>query len=542
MSHLSKVFNDVPVEIMDRSGFDMSHENLFTTTVGTLTPCYVEEVYPSDIISIGAWWTTKMPPFATNFYGHVDAKAEFFFVPNRMLWGGFQNFIVNTMSGDNIDANVVGGGNSSSAWTGAAPAEYVPKAQLPANVELNGTLADYLGYRLIGKRSSQTIISNALPFLAYHKIYDSYYRNALITKPFFTEAHTGTSDVKNMPWLSITKTIGASESGCNGYTLNTLRQRCWAKDAYTTATVAPQFAEGANVTFGIDEGGEGSFSIASLRAANALQKFLERNNLGTVRYYDQILTHFGVRPCDGCMNKPIFLGQLTAPVYVNSVSAQNGNSYKPTYWTPGDDEMVMQVNNSNPWSDVGGSQYGQGMNVGEGSICDNFHIKEHGFIMGLFSIVPHANYATGVRRYLSRVYSSDFVWPEFASIGDQPVYKSELWGGSGITSTVFGYNRRYYEAMYHDDEVHGEFIDGKTLQNFVTSRAFDSSVALNTQFMEIPTTALDDVFVQGSVYEASDEGEEGYIRKPYTKNPIMVDMYLNVKMLRRLPESPLPHL
>lgn len=85
MAHTSKIFNKVPVNIQDRSGFDMSHENLFTATCGTLVPAMVEEVIPGDVFSIGSHMQVKLPPLATDFYGRVDAKLEAFFVPNRLV-------------------------------------------------------------------------------------------------------------------------------------------------------------------------------------------------------------------------------------------------------------------------------------------------------------------------------------------------------------------------------------------------------------------------------------------------------------------------
>ena len=88
MSHLSKVFNKVPVKVQKRSGFDMSHENLFTAKVGTLIPASVEEVMPGDVVSVGGAMSVELPPLATNFKGRVDARLEAFFVPNRLLWAG----------------------------------------------------------------------------------------------------------------------------------------------------------------------------------------------------------------------------------------------------------------------------------------------------------------------------------------------------------------------------------------------------------------------------------------------------------------------
>ena len=92
MAHLSKIFTKVPVDIPNRSGFDLSFENLLTMKVGTLTPVLCEEVIPNETFSLGYLSQVQLPPMATNFFGRVDLRLEAFFVPMRILWGGWQNF------------------------------------------------------------------------------------------------------------------------------------------------------------------------------------------------------------------------------------------------------------------------------------------------------------------------------------------------------------------------------------------------------------------------------------------------------------------
>ena len=92
MAHLSKIFTKVPVDIPNRSGFDLSFENLLTMKVGTLTPVLCEEVIPNETYSLGYLSQVQLPPMATNFFGRVDLRLEAFFVPMRILWGGWQNF------------------------------------------------------------------------------------------------------------------------------------------------------------------------------------------------------------------------------------------------------------------------------------------------------------------------------------------------------------------------------------------------------------------------------------------------------------------
>lgn len=68
MSKFSILFNKVPVEIQNRSGFDMSHENLIGGLMpGTLYPVLTEEIMPNDRFSLKAIHNLQLPPMATDF-------------------------------------------------------------------------------------------------------------------------------------------------------------------------------------------------------------------------------------------------------------------------------------------------------------------------------------------------------------------------------------------------------------------------------------------------------------------------------------------
>lgn len=380
-----------------------------------------------------------------------------------------------------------------------------------------GTLADYLGIKKYGSGGSSNF--NALPFLAYHKIYDDWYRDSMLQNPFFTEGvasnetpQTAGKQAMYMPFNRDALILSGSLTGYNGLALASLRQRNWAKDYYTTCTTRPQSGAASELSFTVDDSTmEGSFSIASLRAANSLQKWLERNNIGGTRYYDQILAHFGVTPSDAHMQRAILLGSNTVPCYINSIS-----------------QTAASENDGNPFESVG-AQYGKATCYGEGRLVDNFKATEHGFIIIMYSLVPHAYYSTGIRRYLNtnaRYKSGDYAFPEFANIGDQPVYESEL-NAKASAGNVFGYNQRYSEYKYHDDEVHGLFRDGSNLSPFVLQRTFNGATTLNSQFLSIPTNYLDGV-------TTTSVGTGGF--------SAMVDCYFDSKALRTLPEYSLPSL
>lgn len=507
MAHLSKIFTKTPVDMPNKSGFDMSHENLFTATCGTLTPCLVEELLPNDEISLGEMCQVQLPPMATDFYGRIDACIEAFFVPFRILWQGWQSFITNPTT-----------------------SPYAPNSPRPNAVPIvrfdsttsssyigRGSLADYLGAKGFPALSGAHFLNySALPFLAYHKIYEDWYMNTEIQRtPFFAGATPGS--FATMPWTLIQPnspvSVLASAALYDGVPIGKLRQRLWAKDYFTTANLYPQAGGASELSFDVSDT-KGSFTIASLRAANVLQRWLERNNIAGYRYADQIKAQFGCLPSDAIMDRSIFLGRAVHSVYTKSVYNTSGK--------PSDAET------GNPFGGSA-SKFGTSQAVGEGSLIQKFRATEHGFIFCMFSLVPHAYYSTGTRRYLMRKKVGDFAFPLLQGIGEQAIGKNELYpaGSSDLGNDVFGYTDQYAEYKYHDDEVHGLLVDGENLDSFALQRGFSSAPTLGSQFIEIPTNFLDQVTaVSGAV----------------SKFGCWVDMYLSMKKVSTLSAYQIPTL
>ena len=93
MSKISKLFQSVPVEQQKASSFDMSHYSVGSAKCGQLIPIFKQEIIPGDLISLGMMSQIDLPPMATAFMGRIDMRYEAFFVPNRICWGGWQDFM-----------------------------------------------------------------------------------------------------------------------------------------------------------------------------------------------------------------------------------------------------------------------------------------------------------------------------------------------------------------------------------------------------------------------------------------------------------------
>lgn len=493
---VNDLFKKVPIEVPNKSGFDESHEHFFTTKVGTLTPVMTDLLLPNDTVSLGVSAEVQLPPMATDFYGRVKAHFEQFFVPLRILYGGWQEIITHPTNGD-IYPDGTQRGNI---------AKYLPTLRLPISEMGPGSLSDYLGYGFepndLSWPNGTVDVLNPLKYLAYHKIYDDFYRDSRVQAPLFSKPSSQENQrlVSELPYTAYMgdspEVLSGVRLGIGAFRVYDLHQRNFARDYFTNGTPLPQAGEPAQVAFGIDNN-QGAFSIASLRAANSLQMWLERNNVAGYRYGDQIRAQFGIYPSDAVLDRPIYLGRQIIDVYNKSVFQNDGNTPEST--------------TSNPFSTVG-SKYGSPLGVGSGELCGKFTATEHGYLMTIFSLVPDSIYSDILDRDFWFNKMADFPFPLLQGVGDEPISVAEL-GGYKVASqavlppnsvlqamkeSVFAYTQRYANHKFKLDRVSGLLKDNQSLASFALQRSFEwqngePAFDFGSYFLEIPTDYLDGV-------------------------------------------------
>lgn len=470
------LFQKTPVKIPNKSGFDLSHENMLTLDCGTLVPVMTDLLIPGDKVSLGSAFELQLPPMATDFYGRVRFKMEAFFVPCRLLYGGWQKLMTSP----------VGSSQPGADFSRSLPYVVVPASS--ASVLARSSLADYLGFK--GSVNTNQRINNILRFVAYHKIYDDWYRDSRIQQPLFVDSVGSTVSVSRLPYVTVSPGVSLAYGNTkfdDGTSLFTLRQRNWSRDYFTNATPLPQAGTGASLSFNVADN-SGEFSIASLRAANSLQQWLERNNIAGNRYADQIRAHFGVMPSDAVNQRAVYLGSSSSVIYNHSVYQTNNST-----------EAAPVDGGRNPFYSVG-SKFASPVGSDKNSLVGSFEATEFGYLMVIGSLVPDAVYGTGVNRDFFRSQIGDFAFPLLQGVGDQPIYKAELAnvgvdGDTMSAMSTFGYTQRFSEYKFMEDEVHGGLCDGQNLSAFALKRSFGSitSVNLGSDFLQIPRNFLDDV-------------------------------------------------
>lgn len=95
--------NDVTMH-PNRNTFDLSFVNNMTLKAGQITPCFLKSVIPGDSIQIDATFGFNFQPMVFPVQTDMQANLHFFYVRNRSLWKGWQDFITRqeNLEGDSV--------------------------------------------------------------------------------------------------------------------------------------------------------------------------------------------------------------------------------------------------------------------------------------------------------------------------------------------------------------------------------------------------------------------------------------------------------
>ncbi|WP_337784915.1 major capsid protein [Prevotella sp.] len=81
---------------VSRNSFDLSMRKAFTAKVGELLPVFCKEVLPGDKFNFKLNSFTRTSPVNSAAYTRIKEYYDYFFVPYRLLWRYFDQFITQT--------------------------------------------------------------------------------------------------------------------------------------------------------------------------------------------------------------------------------------------------------------------------------------------------------------------------------------------------------------------------------------------------------------------------------------------------------------
>ena len=482
--------NAINVQKPSKNKFDLSREVKQTGNMGMLYPCFIQDVIPGDSFRVNTQQMIRFSPLLAPMMHNVDFKLDYFFVPYRLVWDEWKDFITGGEDGNDLPSypryNVGGSG-------------YFQKGDLsdylgipPFESSMNGSQDGGAWTNLSSNYYERQEVS-ALPFRAYQLIYHEYFRDQNVGSEYPQHTSSGVQ-----PYADAADVLA-------------IRKSNWEKDYFTSSlpflqrgtavelplgNVVPTSSNSStgdliltndvvqisNPTGTYDaELSLEAVTINELRRATALQRWLELMARAGSRYREQIFAIFGERIPDYTVQVPQYLGGGKTPVMISEVLSTYSQTSSP----------ASGGSTDRPMGDMAGHALGLGDNIGFQQSFD-----EHGIILGLCRVIPKTSYVQGLSRFWQKFDKFDHYFPQFANLGEQEVFNKEVFikGDKTTDDQVFGYQQRYAEYKYAHNRIAGDFRD--TLAHWELSRRFDDHQLLNQSFIECnPDTrifAIDD--------------------------------------------------
>lgn len=462
---------------MSRFKHNLSNYKLTSADMGKLVPIGCVEVLPGDTFQHSTSLLLRVSPLITPVMHPVVVRIHHWFVPHRIIWNDWENFIT-------------GGPDGANASTFPT---------ISFNNAAVGSLADYFDVPT-AVASARSI--SALPFRGYASIFNEYYRDEdLVTA------------------LTIDKTDGVDTT-----TNTTLQAIAWEKDRFTSSRLTTQKGTAVSLPLGVSApvrtqtaavvsgtqsairflkttggapddnttafgGGVGTFGqtgtagtmtlgvypenlyadltgataadINDIRWAFAIQRYKEAR----LRYgsrYTEYLRYLGVRSSDARLQRPEYLGGGKQTIQFSEV-LQTGVS---TSGTPGTGVGILK---------------GHGIAAARSNSYRRF-FEEHGYVISLLSVRPKSIYGNGIPKHLLRTVKEDFWQKELQHVGQAEIYNQEVYSADTGPTDVFGYQDRYDEYRREESRISGEFRSA-ALNSWHLARIFAADVTLNAAFV-----------------------------------------------------------
>lgn len=512
-----------------KSTFNLSEGLKTCIDFDKLYPVYWEELSPGDHFEVSVASVCRLMPMISPVMDNVKLKYFAFWVPNRLLWKHFLNFM------------------GEKKWQDDKVDYLVPQINMKDSANVVGGLADYLGVPPTGTTCDHSV--SALPFRAYNKIFNDWFIASELQEPLkeYTGDNLATDPAGEKDTLSTYKILKKGKpldyfTSCLPYPQSgepvmipltgnapvtvdnrfTSTANPWVfvetlKDGkkHTLDVATPNSQLRVNTSSTWNPRGDDSMlyadmsnvtgvSIEALRKASALQVLLERDARAGERYPELVQMHYGVTCPDFLLGRSQFLGSCTSDIVVNPV-VQNSST-----------------------NDVSPQGHLTGIGVGQqnGDLCE-ISAVEHGIFMILACATSEVTYQQGVARKFNKNSRYDYMNPAFWNLGDQAVYNKEIFlsPDKATNDAVFGYQERYRELREGINKISGKMRSGVSgsLDIWHLAEKFESLPKLNSKFIEC-ATPID------RVMSAPNEPD------------IVMDIWFDIKATRPLPVTSDPSL
>jgi hypothetical protein len=524
-----------------RSSFDLSSKKLFTAKVGEILPCYWQIAIPGTKYRISSDWFTRTVPVNTAAYTRIKEYYDFYAVPLRLISRALPQAFTQmtdymtsaasstantstlvsvpnvTQSLFNVFLQTANAGDQSNTRDDAGlPIVYGSCKLLDMlgygsmidskNTGKAAITKKYLGVDALGDadnplvyQTSQTV--NALPFLAYQKIYYDFFSNNQWEKhkayAYNVDYWSGTGNIglvtdmvqlryANYPKDYFMGMLPNSQYGSvAALPISTLSN--FPNTAIVTPSSQAVLVNTTGTSVALSSVGPGNnaqlrlnadLSALSIRATEYLQRWKEVVQFSSKDYSDQMAAQFGIKAPEYMGNHAHYIGGWSSVININE---------------------VVNTNLDNDSSQA--SIAGKGVSSNSGHTITYDCGAEHQVIMCVYHAVPMLDWnLTGQAPQLTVTAISDFPQPAFDQLGMQAVPALNLQNNPGRNvSGSLGYNLRYWQWKSNIDTVHAGFRAGAAYQSWSAPldgwQVLTSGGTWSYQSMKVRPQQLNSIFV-----------------------------------------------
>lgn len=519
-SVMQHAFSQIPSIDIQRSSFNRSHGYKTTFNAGGLIPIFVDEVLPGDTFNLQATLFARLATPVVPFMDNLFLETFFFFVPNRLIWSHWENF------------------NGQQDYPSSTTDYLVPTIAADPTGAVVGSVADYMGIPTGVPVLANSI--NALPFRAYLKIWNDWFRDENLQSLF----NIPVDDGPDPPALTEANPSSPADPGLS-FLSGIPLPRGKRHDYFTSCLPWPQKGSSVDIPIGAtaDINGtlSGTLSVASPTVtiadgrsyyrslglasnpvttptqsiATVHQTSIENNpsfeSAASVSALNGSATISGISglTADLTSATAVTINSLRQAIAVQQLlelDARGGTRYteiiRAHFGVVSPDARLQRSEylggsstriNINPVQQTSSTDdtTPQGNLAAFGVGADTFHgftesFTEHGYIIGLVNVRADLTYQQGLSRMWSRQTRYDFYWPALAHLGEQAVLNKEIYmQGTSADNDVFGYQERYAEYRYFPSMITGKFRSTyeQSLDVWHLSQKFSSLPTLSPGFI-----------------------------------------------------------
>ncbi len=474
-------FSQTPDVRIPRSTFNLSHGHKTAFDADVLVPiCQPIDIVPGTTLRFNTSFfmrlATPIDPILDNLY--FDTFA--FFIAYRTIFDNHEKFHgAQDDPGDSISFTIpVLAGASATTLNSLADYFGVPPGLVPNNTNIN-----------------------ALPFRAYRKAYNDWFRSATLQDsinlptdngPDSLADHTGGLLTRGKRFDYFTSCLPAPQRGTAvslplGTFAPVMTPQTGGDDFVSVQDSAGvehilENPSGTEVKTAVGTASAGqqlqadltnalSANVNDVRLAFATQHILERDARAGTRYVESLKARWGVTSPDFRLQRAEYLGGGTSRVNITPVQQQSAQP------TPAANDKL-------------GNLAAYGTASGTHSWSKSF--VEHGVVIILGNLRGDISYSQGLDRYWNKSTRYDFVYPEMANIGEQAVRQGEIWADAATPANddiVFGYQGRYDEHRFLNSKLTGLMRPDAsgTLASWHLSEDFASAPTLGDTFIKANT-------------------------------------------------------